>query len=230
MIQWGRPLIAAVILLLLSGPDPTPAAERCTVQIHPTTGDLAVSATDVAPNPRWGVTPDATTRPFADEGTCLAGDKLRKCGLGAAGTLAARTPPPLCTLCVADDGPAPACCVQHIKGCTPGIRIADASFPAGDPRLAAASGPIDAATLGGVPASDFALAADVPALSVSSLFAVSRHREAGTTSMTMTGTSQSVCFLTSVSVEETDSDNEWAQCVIDASAGSWVVTARAPLQ
>jgi hypothetical protein len=220
MNQWRTWPIAAVIALLPSIPWPAPAAERCAAKIDPSTGEVAVSATGVAPNPRWGTAPGATTQPFASE-ACLVGTRLSKCGLGPPGTLAARTPPPLCSICVADDGTAPACCVEHIKGCTPGVRIADTSFPAGDPRLPAAAGPVDADTLGGVQASDFAMIADLPSISYTGEYSVSRNNSAGTSSVAMTSTTGSVCFLTYVAFEDTDSGGEWAECRVVPSAGVW---------
>lgn len=54
MNRWGASLIAAVIVLLLSRPWPASAAERCKAQINPSSREVAVSATGVAPNPRWG--------------------------------------------------------------------------------------------------------------------------------------------------------------------------------
>jgi hypothetical protein len=213
--------IAAVIALWLCGPWPAPAAERCTAKIDPSTGEVAISATDVAPNPRWGTAPGAATQAFAEEATCLVGTKLRKCGLGAPGTLAARTPPPRCSICVADDSPAPACCVDHITGCTPGVRIADASFPPGDPRLPAAGGPVDADTLDGFHAADFAMIADLPSISYTAEFSAQRNNSGGTSSVAMTSTSGSICFLTSVAFEDTDSGGEWAECRVVPSAGVW---------
>jgi hypothetical protein len=226
MANWRTSLMAPVLLFLLSSPAPVPAAERCSAHIRPATGEVAISAVGVGANPRWGPTPGATTQPFADEAACLVGTRLRNCGLGAPGTLAAKTPPPLCAICVGDDGLAPACCVEHIRGCTPGVRIADGSFPAGDPRLAAGGGAIDADTLGGYAPSEFALLSDLPSISYSSTYSISRHNSPGTSSVVMTSTTRSICFLTSAAVEDTDGTGEWAECGVIASAGTWRLQAR----
>ena len=129
-------LATGMLLLLVFCVTLSHAAEQCRVQIDPKTGTLEVSARRVGLHPRWSTEPNGASRPFTDEGQCFDAEKgeLKKCHLGAPGTLAAITPPPSCSLCVSDSGLG-SCCVSHIKGCTPGVRVGDASLSASDPRL-----------------------------------------------------------------------------------------------
>ena len=84
--------------------------------------------------PGWSIAPDESKIPFADEELCYNGSTLSKCHLGALATLAEKTPPAECLLCIGDAGPDPDCCVD-IKSCSPGARIPDSSFVFfGDPR------------------------------------------------------------------------------------------------
>jgi hypothetical protein len=126
------PLVAVALALALAGP--AHAAVRCKARANPKTGAVEVSARSLAGAPHWGTTPGGETAAFADASGC---GRVR-CHLGAVGTLAERTPPAECRVCVAD---AHAGCCALVDGCTPGLRPRDASFPAGDPRLAATLGP-----------------------------------------------------------------------------------------
>ncbi|MCG8590604.1 MAG: hypothetical protein MJE66_15035, partial [Proteobacteria bacterium] len=126
----------AAVLAAIAYATPADAADRCRARVKRTTGAIEINAANVGANPRWGDSETTITATFADEGTCVRDGRLKNCHLGAPGTLAEKTPPINCTLCVDDDGPGPPCCVTHIRNCTPGLRFADASFPPGDPRAA----------------------------------------------------------------------------------------------
>ena len=130
-----RFLIGMAVLCVVMLPNAGQAVERCKVQLNPRTGALEVSAMNVIGDPSWGIGPGDTTELFVDEPDCFnpIQGTLRKCHLGDPGTLAEKTLPPSCSLCVGDD--AGECCVSYIKSCTPGARNDDSSFPLGDPRV-----------------------------------------------------------------------------------------------
>ena len=113
---------ACVLLLVASTATPTVAGavEKCKVKLDTKNGNLLVSAGSVAGTLRWGPTADAVSETFFNAGTCVAAGKAKQCLVGDPATVAARTPPPGCTLYLADDQP-PTCSVW-IKGCTPGSR------------------------------------------------------------------------------------------------------------
>jgi len=131
----GAVLVFAALGAALS-PPATDAAQKCGARANPTSGAIEVKATGITGSPRWGATPGGATAAFADEASCLRRGRLKNCHLGAAGSLALVTPPASCQVCVSDGGAA-SCCA-FVRGCTPGLRVADASFPAGDPRFPSA--------------------------------------------------------------------------------------------
>ena len=124
-----------VIVSMALFPPAGQAVEKCKVQVNSKTGAVEVSATKVVGNPSWGIGPGDTTELFADEADCFDPSRgsLKKCHLGAPGTLAEKTLPSTCRLCIGDD--AGECCVPYIKSCSPGARTRDISFPSGDPRV-----------------------------------------------------------------------------------------------
>lgn len=132
-------------VLLLTATPPSRAAEKCKIKILKT-GEIQVSAKAVDANPRWGTTPSDLNTSFFNEGTCYDAAKLKlnKCNLGDPATLAGITPPFNCQICIGDDGPND-CCIFS-KGCSPGMRMRDASFAVGDPRIEALYSP-DTSTL-----------------------------------------------------------------------------------
>jgi hypothetical protein len=130
-------LVAA--LAVAASPASSAAARKCGARANPRSGAIEVKATGVAASPRWGVAPGGATALFADEAACFKRARLKNCHLGAGGTLAEVTPPASCQVCVSDSGP-DACCA-FVRGCTPGVRVQDASFAAGDPRFGGGGGP-----------------------------------------------------------------------------------------
>jgi microcystin-dependent protein len=100
------------------------AVENCKVKVSRTDGTLQVSATNVATNPRWGAAAGQETNMFSNEGTCVVAGTASKCELAAPGNPQRITPPDLCTLSLADDGPTD--CSAYIRGCTPGVRTVGA--------------------------------------------------------------------------------------------------------
>jgi hypothetical protein len=127
-----RTVACAVAVTLVSASE-IDAATKCSADVSKG-GAIAVKATKVASNPRWsGSLGTSETAPFVNAATCFKSAELKECALGAVDTLAAITPPATCMVCVSDDGPDDCC--AFVKGCTPGIRLRDGSFPADDPRL-----------------------------------------------------------------------------------------------
>ncbi|MBI5505302.1 MAG: hypothetical protein HY899_10905 [Deltaproteobacteria bacterium] len=99
---------------------PVLAAERCKVRVNPRDGTISVSAVNVVGTLTWGPVLGEETEAFPDAATCIVAAVARNCALGAAGTPARITPPPLCTLYVADS--ASDDCSVYIRGCVPGAR------------------------------------------------------------------------------------------------------------
>ena len=142
MRGWFEASVLASALVAVTWPCESLAARRCGARANPKTGAIEVKATGITGSPRWGAVPGGATAAFADETSCLRRGRLQSCRLGAAGSLALVTAPESCQVCVSDGG-AESCCA-FVRGCTPGVRVADASFPAGDPRFA------DADSLSGI--------------------------------------------------------------------------------
>jgi hypothetical protein len=121
-------------LVVVVSHSPVFAATNCLAPVKAADGTVRVSARNVGTNFRWGTKPGAENSAFANAGTCISGTppRARNCLLGAAGTLAARTPPASCWIYLKDDT---ATCSVLVRGCTPGLRLRDGSFPGSDPRL-----------------------------------------------------------------------------------------------
>lgn len=107
---------AASILLAASAAE---AVDKCAVKVDKKTGVIRVDAAGVSGPLLWGSTADTVTSEFANDATCIAGSKAKKCELAAPSTLAAKTPPAGCTIYL-DDAGAP--CSAWIRGCVPGPR------------------------------------------------------------------------------------------------------------
>lgn len=63
-------------------------------------------------------------------------------------------------------------------------------------------------------------------LIVSGSFNVQRNNTGGTTSRDLGSTIRRMCFLTEVTMEDTDSGGEWAGCRVVRLSGQWVLQAR----
>ena len=109
------------------------AIDRCSARVNAKTGAVEVGASGLVGSVGWSGSPAQRPVAFANAGECIVDGRARRCRLGGADTLAAITPPAECRVCVHDDGDAPCC--AFLKGCTPGPRLRDASFAAGDPRI-----------------------------------------------------------------------------------------------
>ncbi len=112
--------MSVLAALLLLGPAEAGAVEKCKVKIDAKNGNLLVSAAGVTGALRYGPTADAVAHTFFNDATCVAGGKAKQCLVGDPATVGARTPPPGCTLYLADE--LPSTCSAWIKGCTPGSR------------------------------------------------------------------------------------------------------------
>jgi hypothetical protein len=132
--------LVLVLALALGASDAT-AVDRCSARVNPKTGAVEVGAAGLRGTVTWSGSPDGRGVAFVDADRCVAEGRARRCHLGAPGTLAAITPPAECRVCVHDDGATPCC--AFLKGCTPGPRLRDASFAAGDPRICQGIGAAD---------------------------------------------------------------------------------------
>jgi hypothetical protein len=130
------PLAFALVVFL--APTSASAVKSCRTKIVSRTGAVFVVAGGVGADVRWGsfsgFNPATQGVPFFDQATCCAGGSCSKCHLGAPGTLAERTPPATCQLCLTELVGGTECC-SILKSCSPGIRLRDASFAANDPRF-----------------------------------------------------------------------------------------------
>jgi hypothetical protein len=102
---------------------------------------LRVYAKGVTGVLRCGGDAGSVTNPLANAATCVAAGAAAACELGASGTPEQITPPQLCSLYLADDGPNG--CVTHIKPCTPGLRsgVPGADGPQGPAGPSGPAGP-----------------------------------------------------------------------------------------
>lgn len=122
---------AAAAVLLLGAAGPSGALEKCKAKIRGNDSTIEVSAKDVVGPLRWGETAATVVESF-DDPTCVANGKAAKCTLGPEGSLARITPPPSCTVYLADDVDA---CATLIPKCTPGVRRAEAMPYLGEIRM-----------------------------------------------------------------------------------------------
>jgi hypothetical protein len=132
-VRYAGTVLLLAALITAGSPSATRAARKCSARTDPRTGAIEVKATGITGSPRWSAVPGGAMTAFADERTCLRRGRLKNCHLGAPDTLALVTPPANCQLCVSDGGAA-SCC-GFVRGCTPGLRVQDPSFPSGDPRF-----------------------------------------------------------------------------------------------
>jgi hypothetical protein len=95
------------------------AIVKCKVKVDKKTGVINVDATDVGGPLTWGPASGSETNTFFNDATCNVGGKAKRCNLASTATLASKTPPPGCTIYLAD-GVAP--CSAWIPGCSPGAR------------------------------------------------------------------------------------------------------------
>jgi hypothetical protein len=108
-----------VLLALLVAPTDVSAIDKCKVKVDKRTGVINVDASPVGGPLAWGAASGSENNAFFNDATCNVGGKAKKCQLANPATLAAKTPPPGCTLYL-NDGVAP--CSAWIPGCSPGAR------------------------------------------------------------------------------------------------------------
>ena len=114
-IQIGL-LTASLLLPAVS----TWGLDKCKAKIKSKDGTIFVDAKEVDGTLLWGHTAISVTNGFADPACVdVVKGKAKKCTLGAEGTAERITPPPLCTLYLADDSGS---CSAFLKKCTPGVR------------------------------------------------------------------------------------------------------------
>jgi hypothetical protein len=111
-------LTAFIVLLTISSAS---AIDKCKVKVDKKTGVINVDASGLGGPLLWGPASGSETNAFFNAGTCIAGDKAKRCQLASPATLAAKTAPSGCTLYLTD-GVTP--CSAWISGCSPGARSA----------------------------------------------------------------------------------------------------------
>lgn len=131
-------VLVAAALAAVAMPGAGHAVTKCKVKVDRHDGAILVSASGVSGTLLWGDTAGQETNAFANAGTCVSGDTAKDCQLGAPGSDAQITPPPLCTIYLADGSGA---CAAYIKGCTPGARQEGAQGPAGPAGPVGPAGP-----------------------------------------------------------------------------------------
>jgi hypothetical protein len=95
------------------------ALDACKLAVDKKDGTLLLRAKDVSGTLRWGYDAQGVVGVFDNANTCLVGTTARGCTLGGPDTAERVTPPPLCTVHLADDS---GTCTAFVKGCTPGAR------------------------------------------------------------------------------------------------------------
>lgn len=109
-------LIALSALLSTSSAD---AVNSCRIRAVRSTGVILVDAKGVTGSLLWGPEFGAENQAFANVGECLSGGIADDCTLGVPGTPEEITPPPLCSVFLADDA---STCEARLRNCTPGLR------------------------------------------------------------------------------------------------------------
>lgn len=95
------------------------ALNNCVATMNSKNGTINVRADGVHGVLLWGWDPGRVVATFDNAATCLQGNTARGCKLGAKGTPERVTPPPLCTIHLADDTGS---CQDYIAGCVAGSR------------------------------------------------------------------------------------------------------------
>lgn len=112
------PIVTALAVLLL-GASPGYAIDKCKVKVDKKTGVIQVDASGVGGPLTWGSQSGSETNSFFNAGSCVTGDKAKRCQLADPSTLASKTAPDGCTLYLADTVLS---CSAWIPGCSPGAR------------------------------------------------------------------------------------------------------------
>ena len=111
--------MAIAVGLVLSAAGASQALDKCKVRTYGRDGTILVDARDVTGTLTWGFTAGRELGTFDNAAECIANGKASKCTLAPEGTLERVSPPPSCTLHLAD---ATSTCSVAIKRCTPGLR------------------------------------------------------------------------------------------------------------
>jgi hypothetical protein len=122
MSDRGIRVVSATTVLLLAvfTAGPVRAVKNCRAKAEKKDGVILVKADAITGNVRWGEAEGQEANPFDNEENCVASGHASNCQLGAPGSAEQITPPKLCRIYLADDGPD--ACSAYIKGCTPGER------------------------------------------------------------------------------------------------------------
>jgi hypothetical protein len=112
-------MVALAVCAVLLAASHAAAIEKCKVKVDKRTGVINVDATEVGGPLTWGPASGSETNTFFNDATCNIGGKAKRCNLANTATLASKTPPPGCTIYLAD-GVQP--CSAWIPNCSPGAR------------------------------------------------------------------------------------------------------------
>ena len=81
-----------VTAVLAANASPALAIDKCKVKVDKKTGVLLVDASGVGGPLTWGEASGSETNSFFNSGTCVAGDKAKRCQVADPMTLASKTP------------------------------------------------------------------------------------------------------------------------------------------
>lgn len=109
--------LAAAAMATLLFAQTADAIQACKAKVNKKNGNIELRAKGVTGTALWGPSPASVSRSLVDPGTCIRGDKLVKCLLGASESIDAIAPPDECRIHLADDGMNT--CSAYVKGCTP---------------------------------------------------------------------------------------------------------------
>ncbi len=118
-MRWRKTAVtalAAIIILACVGP--ANALDTCRAKIRGKDGVILISAKNVDGALRWGWSAGTENNAFFNP-ACVNGTTANNCTQGDAGTLLARTPPPECTIYLADNSSS---CTAYVNKCQPGKR------------------------------------------------------------------------------------------------------------
>ena len=110
----------AAALVIVAVSVPAHALNSCKAKLDKKTGTVLIDASGITGTLLWGAADGDETNVFANEATCITGNRAKKCLLGPEGSLESITPPSSCFVYLAADSPI--ACAVYVRGCTPVIR------------------------------------------------------------------------------------------------------------
>jgi len=110
---------ALALAFVASGANPGLALDQCKIRSYGRDGTLLVDAKNVNGTLTWGFTAQRALGTFDNAAECISNGRASKCTLAPENTLERVSPPPSCTIHLAD---ASGTCSATLKRCTPGLR------------------------------------------------------------------------------------------------------------